>query len=272
MDKTVPAGAAYLLDFIGQIEAPKGYDTVYGNNQNKLPKRVTSMRLYEIQEAQPSWTKRFGSSATGRYQFMRNTLRGLITELKLSNDMKLDPNLQDRLAYHLLRRRGYDAFVFGRIDTVEFAKRLAMEWASLPVLKNTRGAHRNVVRGQTYYAGDGLNKSLTTPERVEAALAKVLELHKLAPAAPRVKPSRTGTVATGAAAAGAGVATVAAGGSETLKAVTDTAEAFRPVSEALSGLAAVPVSVWLAAALIAGGAALGWYLYKRSKTTDGDTE
>ena len=272
MDKTVPAGAAFLLDFIGKIEAPRGYDTVYGNNQRKLPKRVTSMTLYEIQQAQPRWTKQFGSSATGRYQFMRDTLRGLITELDLSTDMKLDANLQDRLAYHLLRRRGYDAFVFGRIDKIEFAKRLAMEWASLPVLRATKGAHRNVMRGQSYYNGDNLNKSLVKPEDVEIALARVLDLHKQSPAAPRVKPSRTVPVATGAAVSTGAAVAVATGGGETLKAVTDTAEAFRPVSEALSGLAAVPVSVWLAAALIAGGAALGWYLYKRSKTTDGDTE
>ncbi|MDH6229597.1 hypothetical protein M2281_000169 [Mesorhizobium soli] len=44
MDKTVPAGAAMLLGFIGDIEAPKGYGTIYGNNQGKLPKPLTSMK------------------------------------------------------------------------------------------------------------------------------------------------------------------------------------------------------------------------------------
>ena len=29
-DKNVPAGAALLLAFIGGIDAPKGYDVIYG--------------------------------------------------------------------------------------------------------------------------------------------------------------------------------------------------------------------------------------------------
>ena len=56
----------------------------------------------------------------------------------------------------------------------EFGKRLAQEWASFPVLAGTKGAKRTVARGQSYYAGDGLNKSLVTPEKVEAILRNVL--------------------------------------------------------------------------------------------------
>jgi muramidase (phage lysozyme) len=170
MDKSIPPFAAHLLDFIGNIEAPRGYDTIYGNNQGKLPKRVTQMTIAEVQSAQPGWSKRFGSSATGRYQFMHATLKGLIAELGLDLSATFDADLQDRLGFHLLRRRGYDKFVAGRMGMTAFAKSLAQEWASLPVLEPTRGAHRTLARGQSYYAGDGLNKSLVTPERVEAAL------------------------------------------------------------------------------------------------------
>ena len=66
MDRTVPKGAAILLDFIGSIEAPKGYDTVYGNNQRKLATPITSMTVDEVIAAGPTWTKRFASSACGR--------------------------------------------------------------------------------------------------------------------------------------------------------------------------------------------------------------
>ena len=173
MDKTVPAGAALLLDFIGNIEAPKGYNTVYGNNQSSLPVPVTKMTLAQIQAAQPHWSKRFGSSATGRYQFMQATLRDLIEELGLSRTQVLDGDLQDRLAYHLLKRRGYEAFMAGTISRTEFGRRLAQEWASLPVLANTKGGSRNVTRGQSFYAGDGLNKSLVLPSTVEAMLDRV---------------------------------------------------------------------------------------------------
>lgn len=173
MDRTVPAGAALLLDFIGNIEAPQGYGTIYGNNQRKLPKPLTSMMIDEVIAVGPSWTRAYKSSAAGRYQFMNATLKDLKKELNLRGSQAFDANLQDRLGYHLLKRRGYDAFMAGRMGIVEFGKRLAQEWASLPVLAATKGGSRDVKRGQSYYAGDGLNKSLITPERVEAILEMV---------------------------------------------------------------------------------------------------
>lgn len=173
MDKTVPAGAVLLLDFIGGIEAPRGYDVIYGNNQDKLPKPITQMTLGELVDAQASFTKRFKSSASGRYQFMRATLQDLSRELGLRGTQKFDKDLQDRLGFHLLKRRGYDDYVAGRITRTEFGKRLAQEWASLPVLAATKGKHRDLKRGQSYYAGDALNKSLVSPAKVEAVLNKV---------------------------------------------------------------------------------------------------
>lgn len=173
MDTNVPTGAALLLDFIGGIEAPKGYDTIYGNNQGKLPKPLTTMTLGDVIDAQKSWTKRFKSSASGRYQFMRATLVDLSKELHLSGAQVFTADFQDRLGFHLLKRRGYEAFMAGKISRTEFGKRLAQEWASLPVLASTQGGSRKVSRGQSFYAGDGLNKSLVKPETVEALLDRV---------------------------------------------------------------------------------------------------
>jgi muramidase (phage lysozyme) len=170
MDRTVPPGAAILLDFIGDIEAPKGYGTIYANKQHKLAKPLTAMTLGDVVDAQKAWSKNHGSSAAGRYQFMRATLQDLSRELGLRGNQIFGADLQDRLAYHLLKRRGYEAFMAGKISRTEFGKRLAQEWASLPVLAATKGGSRNVTRGQSFYAGDGLNKSLVTPERVEALL------------------------------------------------------------------------------------------------------
>lgn len=170
MDKSIPPFAAHLLDFIGNIEAPRGYDTVFGNNQGKLKKRVTQMTVAEVQAAQGGWSKQFGSSATGRYQFMRKTLQGLIAEQRLDTSAKFDAAMQDRLGLVLLRRRGYDKFVAGKLGLKAFAKSLAQEWASLPVLAATQGGKRKVTRGQSFYAGDGLNKALISPEQFEAAL------------------------------------------------------------------------------------------------------
>lgn len=63
MDRTVPTGAAMLLDFIGGIEAPKGYGTIFANKQSKLAKPLTEMTLDEVLVAQKAWSKNHGSSA-----------------------------------------------------------------------------------------------------------------------------------------------------------------------------------------------------------------
>lgn len=191
MDKTVPAGAALLLDFIGNIEAPGGYGVIFANRQDRLDKPLTSMTLDEVLAGQATWSrwKKPASSAAGRYQFMRATLTGLKKELGLRGTQKLDADLQDRLGFHLLKRRGYDEFVAGEIGIPEFGKRLAQEWASLPVLAATQGGSRKVKRGQSYYAGDGLNKSLTRPEDVEALLERALLASRQRPVAPPAEPT-----------------------------------------------------------------------------------
>ena len=187
MDRTVPAGAALLLDFIAQTEVGStgraSYDVIYGHNQGKLPKAITSMTLGQLIDAQASFTKRFKSSASGRYQFMRATLQGLAQELGLRGTQVFDPDLQDRLGYHLLIRRGYNQFIAGTISRTEFGKRLAQEWASFPVLAAVKGAHRQLTRGQSYYTGDPLNKALVTPAKIEAVLNKVKTAGAAQPAA-----------------------------------------------------------------------------------------
>jgi len=194
MDRTVPPGAAILLDFVRRTEVGRedraSYDVIYANKQGKIPKPLTSMTTGEIVDAQRAWSKNHGSSAAGGYQFMRATLQDLSKELGLSGSQKLDPDLQDRLAYHLLKRRGYEAFMAGQISRTEFGKRLAQEWASFPVLAATKGQKRQVQRGQSYYAGDGLNKALVKPEKVEAVLDQAKAAgNAVAPANPTPTPA-----------------------------------------------------------------------------------
>jgi muramidase (phage lysozyme) len=176
-----------LLDFIASFEAPQGYDTVFGNNQKFLPQKLTSMTLDEVLAAQVHWTQRFGSSAAGRYQLMRNTLLGLKSEMGLSGALLFDAGLQDSLGLRLLKRRGYEQFVARILPLNSFGLNLAKEWASLPVLQAVQGQRRPVMRGQSFYADDGLNRSLVAPERVEAMLNQVLALARQ-PTTPIAKP------------------------------------------------------------------------------------
>lgn len=203
MDPHVPSGAAILLDFIAIPEVgtagPEGYGVIYGNKQGRLPKPLTEMTLDEVQAAQGAWSKNHGSSAAGRYQFMRATLKDLISQLGLRGSQTFSADLQDRLGYELLKRRGYLQFAAGTKPLRQFGNDLAKEWASLPVLTDIQGQKRAVIRGETYYAGDGINKVQTTPEKVEDVLAKALVIRvpdprpvDPAPPAPDPKPPRTG--------------------------------------------------------------------------------
>ncbi|WEX76171.1 terminase family protein [Sinorhizobium numidicum] len=138
----------------------------------KSPDReVITMTIEDAEHYTPEERQRIIDS----YQFMRATLIGLANEIpSISGRDLFAPDLQDPLAFHLLKRRGFAAFITGEIGLAEFGKRLAMEWASLPVLADADGERRPVKRGQSYYAGDGLNKALVEPEKVEAVLRAVL--------------------------------------------------------------------------------------------------
>jgi len=175
MDKTVPLAAAILLDDIRDTEVGtserRGYDVIYANRQNKLPKPITSMTIAELQAAQAgAWPAK--STAAGGYQFMRATLGDLRKELKLRDSQIFTPDFQDRLGYHLLKRRGFDTWMAGKLSDTGFALNLAKEWASFPVLADVQGQRRKLKRGQSYYAGDGLNKALISAEHVEALLER----------------------------------------------------------------------------------------------------
>lgn len=168
--------AAYpLLAFIRATETgfsdERAYTTMYAHK--KISPVLTEMTLDQAIAAGPTWTRKHKSSAAGAYQFMNATLKDLKSSLGLSGSMLLTPFEQDQMGYALLKRRGFLKFLSGEMPLVEFAENLAKEWASFPVLTATQGAHGKVKRGQSYYAGDALNKALVKPEQIEALLDKV---------------------------------------------------------------------------------------------------
>lgn len=171
----VSAPAKRLLDVIGSKEAPAGYDTVYNNQMRRMPKRLSTMTIQEA-ITQGQWRyEQFGSSACGRYQFMKKTLQDMLRRrsLGLTGREVLSPAMQDRLGFALLQDRGYADFIEGTKSVRAFGLALAQEWASFPVLADTQGQHRAVRRGESYYAGDAQNHSLITPAEVERVLAEV---------------------------------------------------------------------------------------------------
>jgi len=177
MNPNVPGGAARLLNYIGKLETGRddasAYEVIVFFKQGKLPKPLTEYTIDELLLAQKTWAKNWRGSAAGKYQIIRKTLLGLVAQLGIPGSAKFTPDLQDRLGFQLLTNRGWQAFVSRQLTVGAFALQLAREWASIPVLNPTQGAHRQVMRGQSYYAGDGVNKAHADPAAFEALLASI---------------------------------------------------------------------------------------------------
>lgn len=187
MTPEAPHQAAALLAFIRRAETGEddneAYRTIIGHHQGELPKPLTRYTVDELLKAQLQWGRKWGSSAAGAYQIIRKTLLGLKAGLGLTGSEIFDASLQDRLGYELLCQRGIEKAMDGRLAVSAFALALAKEWASMPVLLAVKGASRQIRRGQSYYAGDGLNKAQVTPEALEAVLAQTFR-STAAPAKP----------------------------------------------------------------------------------------
>jgi hypothetical protein len=174
-----------LLDLIARHEsesaalaqdAASGYDVVVWQAFGVYPppKPLTSMTVSEVLAWQAEAIRRYrqkmqsrtGYSAVGRYQIVRATLQSLIdSDWKMTD--RFDAETQDLLALNLLRRRGWDPWLAGRLRGGDdaFADALSMEWASLPY-------HT----GRSYYHKDGHgNRSLVAREEVLAVLQTIRE-------------------------------------------------------------------------------------------------
>lgn len=162
-------GMVKMLAHIRSIEAGKAqYNADFRNDDkwiltDKTFDQVRELGRSQVRQGEPS-------SAIGGYQFLTATLDSLKKSLNLRGDELFNAELQDDLAVALMIRRGYLKWLRGEISDNTFANNLAKEWASFPVVVDMQGSKRWLVAGQSYYAGDGLNKALTKPSEVLALL------------------------------------------------------------------------------------------------------
>jgi muramidase (phage lysozyme) len=157
----LPQDVRVLLAFIGKVEAPKGYNQMFGERQPAYA--LTNMSLDEVLEVQDRRVRAGArSSAAGRYQFLRATLRGLKQQGGFTGKERFDSTFQDGLAFRLLVGRGYRRYKQGLITLTDFANNVAKEWASMPVVSGPK-------KGKSHYDGDGLNSSLVSVESFLAA-------------------------------------------------------------------------------------------------------
>lgn len=149
-----------MLDLIGSVEAPQGYNQVYSGVKLMPPAPITTMTVREVLEWQRQASRTAVSSAAGRYQVIRETLEGQVTRGVVSLNDRFDERTQDRIGRSLLEATGYRS---GSTDPA-VANRISGVWAALP---RVTGAGR----GESTYAGVAGNHALLTAESYEAFLA-----------------------------------------------------------------------------------------------------
>lgn len=124
------------------------------------------MTIGEVLAWQDSIDPRYRSEAAGAYQILEDTLRRIYAPAGLKLTDLFNRRNQDRLALFLLRERGLNLYIEGKISAETFANRLAREWASFPLVTGAK-------RGMSYYGDDGLNKALVSPGRVLSAVRAI---------------------------------------------------------------------------------------------------
>lgn len=148
-----------LLDLIGFTEGTdkgEGYNETlaYGKMLDGVKTRgggpsvnLVGMTLTSIDALQTKMLKdpdnsKLNSSAIGRYQIVRTTLRKIKKALNLTGSELFDADMQDRMCCYLLYGRGIDSYLAGKLSEDTLINNLAKEWASLPTTKD-----------KGYYAG-----------------------------------------------------------------------------------------------------------------------
>lgn len=176
---TAAAGLG-LLPLLAKGESKDPNQLVYPKKEFRgiAPSKanLTDMTIKEVfeKQSQMAASGQYPSTAVGKYQIIKGTLQEAVKSMKLDLNQKFDEPLQDRIyREHLISkaRPEVEAFISGKSNNLELAQlELAKEFASFPVpvdmvVKNKEGkVIRTLKKGQSYYAGDGINKAHITVE------------------------------------------------------------------------------------------------------------
>jgi muramidase (phage lysozyme) len=162
-----------LLDFIAKPESGGDYNIVWGRIKAKdyPPKPLVNMTIGEVLAWQDNIDSRYRSEAAGKYQILEDTLRGLYKPAGMNLTDLFDEAGQDKLAVALLNRRGLQEYLKDKITAEKFADNLSKEWASLPAIFRDRKGRP--ATGQSYYAGDGLNKAHVSIKELMSVVEQV---------------------------------------------------------------------------------------------------
>ena len=167
-----------LLDLIAKGEAVRGRDPYLSLWPSTVEPGIIQLTLDEVQQFQQQRIDAgYASSACGRYQFIKQTLKECIGYLGVDpKTTRFTPVIQDRLIIARLKAvRKMNEWLADDPNwpTHKFMIKLAQEFASMPVPYEIQGQNRVVAKGESYYAGDRLNKSNHDPDAVHRELEDI---------------------------------------------------------------------------------------------------
>ena len=141
----------------------KGF--IEGRSKSAYPLLKKPLSEYTIGEVKSFQSRpRDGTGqlwATGRYQIIPNTLKGVVEKVGLSDNDLYSVENQDKLAVQLLlNRKNLSAYLKGEVpDTLENRQKasldMAMIWSSIGVPYSVKGRSRSVNKDESYYSGGG---------------------------------------------------------------------------------------------------------------------
>lgn len=141
-DSVTQGKVGAVLDLIAGPESAGRYDAVYPGRRRP---EILDMTLTELIRDMRRRGNAYGSSASGRYQYIRTTLQEIAGQMGLDFDTtKFTPEVQDQIAvYHLRLSHGLDSWIAGRMSNEAFLARLSRTWAGIP----------DPGTGRSFYAG-----------------------------------------------------------------------------------------------------------------------
>lgn len=146
-------GEKLILYLISEKEAVNhSYDSAY---PGKIIEGLSDLTIEEVKS-------KYGSGAKGRYQFLPKYFKIFVDKSGLNMSDKFSPKNQDKMAL--------DIFKDKMGNCLKLEDKLVRTWAALPVLYGRKGDERYVNRGQSYYAGDGVNKAHIKADHFEKVL------------------------------------------------------------------------------------------------------
>lgn len=166
-----------ILNLLGKSEGTdkgRGYNETLGYGAyTGGHKDLVSMTLAQIDALQTKMLpNKLNSTALGRYQIIRTTLRTIKKTLKLGNNELFNEGMQDRLACFLLGQRGIDKWLGGSLKEDTLISNLAHEWASLP-MPDGNSAYGTVKKGDKHVK----QKASVSVASVKSALAEAKRRH-----------------------------------------------------------------------------------------------